>query len=150
MRAWLVAAALFGAAGCGGADGDPLLGSWTFDVSTDEVIGMTFLDDGTYLTQDIFITGGNTAVDEAEKGSYVAAGNAITFTPTSSTCPGPVPRWSAAYSVRSDALQLTPGATTVVFQRAATGGSATNFAVTFGCFAQDGTFTPRQLAPVSN
>lgn len=148
MKTALLVLAVAGIAGCG-AEPDPVVGTWRFDVAANDFIGVTFNDDDTYATQH-FTVGGNAAFDEAESGTYVRSSSTITFTPRKSSCPGPVPAWSVGYVLSSASLAMDFGTTVISFVRQPTGDGGGSFVITFGCFAQDGTFTARAVTPVAN
>lgn len=152
MRTLLLAAVLL--VGCdGGSDpatpNDALVGAWLYD-GGDFGAALAFYDDGTYAAHNIYPTGASSALDQIEKGSFDADGRRVSFFPSQSTCPGPVPSYYSDYVARASTITLTGGSLAVTFERIQAQDPSGGLALTLGCFYPDGTFAPGPLSPVSN
>lgn len=152
MRPFLIAIALFAVVGCGTEESSPnesLAGTWALTV--DNVgVGFTFTVDGKFAFQRMRQTGSATADDEVIRGDYSATADRFTIMPREATCPGVYPYEAYSYRVTPDALTLVDNVSVINFPRVPDGGMAPGVAITLGCFADDGTFTPSPLSPVAN
>jgi hypothetical protein len=140
------------AIGCGGGASSPeeqLSGTWVSSTSTSGA-GITFVGDGTYITQFLQLTASGSALDEMESGTFSVSGNKLNFAPQKSSCQGPIPLWSSTYTIAGSVLTLFGSGGLVSFNRDSSmpGGGVQ---IAFGCFSADGTtFTPSPLEPVGN
>ena len=137
-------------------DSNGLYDTWIYYASTSTATGVTFTSDGRYVGQalvlDNLITDGSGNIvsghanDEQERGSFVASGSNITFTPMQATCDGSYPIYSASYVLDGDRLTLSLPSSIVAFTRVKDAGMSA-FAITLGCFTASG-FVQQPLAPV--
>lgn len=145
-KALLLAIAV-GLVGCGGEANEPspLVGNWIL-VQGDAAVGMDFNADGRYGVGVIrTATDGVTINGQIERGTYSASERQVTFSPEQWTCPGMSPSHTFNYRVSPGSLTIEASDGVQLFMaNAATGGSAQ---LTYGCFADDGTFTARPLGP---
>jgi len=152
MKSGLVIAVALLAVACSSASGggSPSLdGTWYYvNAAGTAGIGATFNQDGSYVAEDLALTSSTSANVRAEKGTFSVSGNAITLTPKESSCPGPDPIYHLSYSFQGSNLELAEPSGGVVLQPDTQ--TASNAAITFGCFDSSGNFTPEPLAAVSN
>jgi hypothetical protein len=161
MRVRSLVGALFcvlGWVGCGGGSsspGDRLVGDWLF-TNADQTGGV-FLDisaDGTYADGPMVITSASatsgTANVEVEDGVWTATDTEITMRPTKWSCPGPDSVSTLRYSYLGANLALTTPNGVITFAPNNGPPTSQTIVLTTGCFAQDGTFTPAPVSPVSN
>lgn len=150
MRHLALACVLGAIIGCGGAAEPSIVGDWLFDQG-DRGLALSFNADGTYVAQKIRVTSSTSGLDEAEGGTYALVGDTLTHTPKKWTCVGPYPAYSVTVaSLGATKLAVLDGTTAISFTRETGDSSGGDFVITFGCFAADGTFTPREIAPVTN
>jgi hypothetical protein len=151
-----------GAASCGSGSGGGLnpderavQGTWAFELSAYEALGLTF--NGLEYESDhigleyesdhiAVLTDGTTAL-EAELGTFSTSGNSITFVPEQWSCRGSDPPLTLTFGVNATTFTLVDQTGALLFQKITpSGGSG---AVTFGCFDNASmTFTPSPIAPV--
>jgi hypothetical protein len=105
----------------------------------------------TYMTRvwELFSLTGTAAYEEVETGEYAATDSQITFTPTSSTCPSPVPVYAASYTFDEDSLRIVEPTRAFTLVRRA-GGPSSGATIFSGCFQPDGSFVHSSFAPVTN
>lgn len=146
MRSAILVLLLVILAGCGGDEGNEpsLVGDWVAP-GDGCAYGMAFEDDGTYTEGTVCeLEGGGLGV-EVYGGTYTTSGDELTLTQTHGTCPEAEPLTERlAYELDGDKLRVGSAAGTVVLERAE-GGDVTGQA-TYGCYAQDGAFTPQPIA----
>jgi len=134
--------------GCGDDNDEPgIVGDWVSpsDGPYDCAYGMTFESDGTYVEGTVCTLEGGDLGVEAYSGTYTTSGDELTLTQTHGTCPeAEAGAERLAYELDGDKLRVGSAAGTVVLERAE-GGDVTGQA-TYGCYAQDGSFTPRPIA----
>jgi hypothetical protein len=117
--------------------------SWVYiDLAGGCILAYDFFSDGSY-SENIVCGGGVSR--QVEQGTYALDGIALTFTTLASSCQITVPASHAVIaSISGDNLQLEWPGTKVALARVpgapSKGGSTT---ATIGCFADDGTFSPR-------
>lgn len=156
MKRWAMCVGMLFAIGCGGGDGRPntgqqqpdlLIGNWLLEQSATAGVGLTFTDAGTYVFSQVRVDL-SAGVDDAqvENGRYSEFPTSITFDPTQSSCPGAHPSWQAGYSVTDQSLSISDASGALLFvPNTSPGGSV---AITYGCFASDGTFTASPLTSI--
>jgi hypothetical protein len=147
--ATLVALLALWAVGCGddgGEDPPGLVGAWL--VPPDEPGGcayvVSFEPDGTYAEATACeLTDGSIGV-EAYAGTYTSTDGEVTIHQTHGTCDAEPNTVNLVYTVNGDTLQIGSGSVAKVLERAPdkdTPGQAV-----YGCYAEDGTFTPQAIA----
>jgi hypothetical protein len=110
-------------------------------------VGLTLKADDSYVFSLMQVTGAASADAEIEKGTYVADGKSLTMTPKEWSCPGPSGPSTVMYTMSGKNLVLSDSSGVISFSpNAAPSGS---IAIRIGCF-DNGTFTPRPLAPLGN
>lgn len=148
------AIALVFAAGCGGddvSDMDRLMGAWIAPASSSScAIAAVFgaqRDDQLELDIICELQGGGFGL-EAQLADFTAADGVIRMTSTHSTCPGDRSETETiSYEFLGDSLRLSTADGLVVLERLdqsmpGSGGAQ------FGCFGQDGSFTPYPVTPL--
>lgn len=149
MRSATLVALLALLAGCsddGGEDAPGLVGDWLVPAAseTDCAYGVSFEDDGTYAEASACkLTDGSIGV-EAYAGTYTSTDGEVTIRQTHGTCDVPPNTVKLVYAVEGDTLQIGSGSITKVLERAPD--ENTPGQVVYGCYAQDGTFTPQPIA----
>jgi hypothetical protein len=146
--ATLVALLALWAAGCGddgGEDVPALVGDWLAPGSETEcAYGVSFEADGTYAeAMACQLSDGSIGV-EAYAGTYTATGEEATIHQTHGTCDVGPNTVSLVYAVDGDTLQIGSGSVAKVLERAPD--EDTPGQVVYGCYAEDGTFTPQAIA----
>ena len=125
MRSVTVAllSSVLGAASCGGVSGPALnederalQGSWYFEVSTAEAVGVSFRDLDYELDDVAILNDGSTAM-EVEVGTFSTTGNAITFVPKQWSCRGSDPPYTGNFTVTGASFTLANPTTVIAFQK---------------------------------
>ena len=149
MRSMIVAVALLAAA-CGSSSKAPSLdGTWVYSDSAGTAgAAATFNSNGNYVLSVLQITSSTTANAAIEKGTFTVSGSTITLTPQESSCTGADPVYTMSYSFQGSNLELVESSGIIVFQPDTS--TASDIAITDGCFSSSGAFTASPLAPVSN
>ena len=137
--------------GCGDDESGPsLVGDWVApgDGPYDCAFGVTFEADGTYVQGTACTLEGGGLGVEVYGGTYTASDDEITLKQTHGTCPEAEPLTERlVYELDGDRLRLGDTSGTVVLSRAEGGDDITGQAA-YGCYAQDGSFTPRPISPL--
>jgi hypothetical protein len=146
MRTVMVMAVVAGAfGGCGGSEGDPLVGQWDLTDSNGCLRGLTITAGNAYEGDLICtLTDGTVGLD-AELGAYSTSGNAITFNPSRASCADAVTN-TFNWSLNQNQLSIIGTNGVLVFQKTAP--SNGNGSAVFGCYEADGLFHQMPLAPV--
>lgn len=144
MRRLAVCAVLLLVSGCG-ADADPLVGTWTADISASCADGFRFDQRGTFTRLTICTLDSGATGLERHDGTFDADGKTIQFVIGQSTCPDMPKTGSVGYSVSPASLVLTFSASIEVLSRVTAAGPGDTGAAALGCFS-DGVFTPHPLA----
>lgn len=132
----------------GGSSSPPsIYGTWASSDGSSGA-GLSLQKDGTYSLMRGNETSATSADMQITMGTFTAAGSTLTFHPTSSSCPGPVPVESATYSFDGPNLDLVIPQGVVALTPDKAGGYQGT--IRFGCFDGTGAFTPRAVAPVGN
>jgi hypothetical protein len=149
MRIAMCFAAVF-AGGCGEDDAGPdLAGTWVLEGSPC-VLGLVIdgRGPGTYETDFVCqLENGSFAV-EADVGEYMATDDSITFRATRSSCAGSSKAGEVfTYEFLDDnQLRLVSPEGLIVMNRVTGDDEGPSAIGQFGCFAEDGTFTPMPVA----
>jgi len=134
--------------GCGGDDSSsstssastPLLGTWLNEYSSQCALGLSFIDNGKYLFQDICVEG-STLYNEVELGSYTVTGNNVTFTNEKNSCSGtPIESDTAQFSVNGSNLFLQFDGGSLNFNKIVGNEDSETFTMFYGCWQEDGSF----------
>ncbi len=127
-----------------------LYGNWLYtNAAGTSGIGATFKKDGTYVWTTLALTSQTSGNAEIETGTFRATGSTIVFTPQQYSCPGPYPPITWKYTLSSSALVFS-FPTGAISMKPNNEPASDSFTVVFGCFAKDGSFTKRELTPVTN
>jgi hypothetical protein len=151
MRGAIVVGAVMVVACSSSSSGGPpnLYQTWAYvDSAGTAGAGATFTSDGTYELQILELTSSNSGDDQVEIGTFTTSGSTLTLTPKQSTCAGPDAVYSMGYSFSGGNLVLALPSGTIVMQPDTA--TASDVAITNGCFGDAGAFTSEPLAPVSN
>jgi hypothetical protein len=139
---------------CGGSSRTPeerLVGYWSYSNPVGgNGIELQFTGT-TYMSRDwqlVSLTS-TPAYQEVQTGEYSATDTEITYTPTSSTCPGPAPVYTGSYSFDEDRLAIVESTRAFTLVRR-TGPASTDGTIFFGCFQPDGSFVQSPFGPVGN
>jgi len=138
--------------GCGSSSpGDRLDGDWLF-TNAEQTGGIALSFKGSsYSVASMVLTSSSSFEASVDKGTFAATDSTIAMTPTQSSCPGPDPASVVNYRFVGSSLALSDSSgTTVTFAPNNGPSGSTTVVIQTGCFAQDGTFTPAPVAPVSN
>jgi hypothetical protein len=138
---------LIAVAGCGGEDDSALEGVWMMDYDASCGLALS-VDKGRYSVIDAceLNTGGLGA--DVEVGSYTIDGGTITFNTEQWTCPDGETTTRLPFAVNGDQLTLASSGGTLLMKRYHSMEEAVGGSIQYGCFADDGKFTPAQLRPV--
>lgn len=147
--------AMLAVVGCGGTGGgDPsatfnsrLVGKWIVNAGT-SASALNFNADGSYTFGTVEVTGTASANAQIENGVFNATASSITMTPTEWTCRGSNPSHLETYAFSGGNLVVSDSSGVASFAPN-TATATTGVAVTYGCFASDGSFVAQPLAPVN-
>jgi hypothetical protein len=149
MKQTVFAVLLMISAGCGDDEAEPsLVGDWLVagDGPYDCAYGLSFDEDGTYVEATICTLEEGSLGVEVYTGTYVANGEKLALKQTHGSCPEAEPgTLNLRYELAGDDLRLGNAEATVVMSRAE-GGDVTGGVAVYGCYAQDGAFTPQPIS----
>ena len=140
---------------CGGEENsispdDRLQGIWGVESTEYECVHMFYFEDGFFEMMEVCELDSGRYVAESYFGNYILneAGTSIVMNVKKSSCADTKRTWSASVGFPADNLRLTTPNGVMLLERvsnqnADTGGAA----VEFGCFDEDGYFSP---SPVRN
>jgi hypothetical protein len=154
MKRGLVALALLCGCGSPSAGTESPVGYWLETTANGTLTRTTELALGPfgagYLNWTFAMTSPSTANLQSEEGTYGGSGTSIAFTPTYSSCPGPVPASTASFTLQGADLVLT-GPNGVTTFTPIIGSAPSNALMnTVGCFDSNGNFTAHPDGPVEN
>ena len=147
-RIWLLAALL---AGCGGdtkSDEERLQGTWVYE-EDDGICSLALVFDGDkFTTYDSCVLEDDSIGMEVESGPFTVDGDEFTWTSESSSCEDADrnPETVRFELVSGDKLRLTTPDGIVVLERKKS--RPTTGQAEFGCWDEDGYFTPGPLEPI--
>lgn len=153
-RAWFAITVVTVALGCGDGGGDTgdgqssgIDGQWLM-VSDDVkcLTALTFDNDLKYEVDDLCELDDGTMAQQVEIGTYKLNGDKISFTPTGSTCKDADRNVDdAKYDFIDGKLRMLFDEGVILLERLKSDGNASPGEVTFGCFDDEGAFTPTPL-----
>ena len=135
--------------GCGDGEAKPaIVGTWLAESEGpyECAYGITFEDDGGYLEATICKLNDGSYGVEGYGGTYETSDGTATLHQTHGTCAASPLTVRVQYDVDGDTLTLQNEKGLKVLSRA--GDSDETIQSQYGCYAQDGSFTPRPLAPL--
>lgn len=137
--------AILAVIGCGGGDGDPLVGTWALQFASGCVVGRSFAADHSYEVDLICpLTSGGFGL-QVESGTYTKDSARLNFSAGRATCAVNPSHYYVEYSLQEGPrLYLTFSDGVEVLTSFSPSGAA---AATFGCFMTDG-FHSGPLMPV--
>jgi hypothetical protein len=122
--------------------------TWEYaDSASESGNGLTLKSNGTYVSSILSLTSSTSANAQIETGTFKLSGSEITFTPQQWSCPEATdPPYSAGFEQNGDTLTLSYSSGAIAYQLDTS--TASTFALSDGCFLQDGTFIASPLAAV--
>ena len=164
-RSYAIVALLIvvGCGGCGSSastesETAELTGSWVARDASNVAAsyGFTFSLDGGYTRTTMVVAATDQVASPGsanlaqESGVFtVSSADSISFAPTQSTCPGPIPVYALSYGFSGRVLVMGGVTGASSFSPDPMPATATP-ATTYGCYDSTGAFTAHPLAPVTN
>jgi hypothetical protein len=135
--------------GCGEDESGPeLTGVWFTESGGDYecAYGISFESDGTYAESTVCTLTDGSIGAEVYGGTYTAGNGQLTLHQTHGTCPAKPLTVEVSYELDGDTLRLQNASQVKVLSRAEDDGQTGQ--AQYGCYAQDGSFTPRPISPL--